>query len=487
MLSNNLISGGDILEEIISAGIDIGTSTTQIVFSRIKLENKASAYTVPEINIIDKNIFYEGNIYFTPLISETEIDGKEIRKIIEKEYINAGVSKEDIKTGAVIITGETARKENAQLITEEISDLAGDFVVAAAGPDLEAIIAAKGAGADKFSKEKNAVVINFDIGGGTTNIAVFKNGEVIDTACFDIGGRLIKMNKQGEIIYISEKIKNTADNMGLKLYLGKKVRKQELEQLAVKMAEILSDIIYSKDKSSQYNYLITNHDLNMNYNPDYISFSGGVADYIGISDNSDHYSLYNDLGIILGEKITESLLYKKSKVLKSHETIRATVVGAGSHTTEISGSTIYYNGDYFPLKNIPIIKINEENYSSNQEILESIKRKLSWFNVGNGGQLTALSFKGKKNFSFKEISELAEIIIEGAQKIIKSNLPLVTILEHDAAKVLGQTLNNKLNRKKEIVSLDGIKVQNGDYLDIGKPLAGGKVLPVIIKTLIFDN
>jgi len=146
------------LEEIISAGIDIGTSTTQIVFSRIKLENKASAYTVPEINIIEKNIFYEGNIYFTPLISEKIIDGKQIRKIIEKEYKNAGVSKEEVKTGAVIITGETARKENAQLITEEISDLAGDFVVAAAGPDLEAIIAAKGAGSDKVSKEKNAAV-----------------------------------------------------------------------------------------------------------------------------------------------------------------------------------------------------------------------------------------------------------------------------------------------------------------------------------------
>lgn len=475
------------MEEIISAGIDIGTSTTQIVFSRIKLENKASAYTVPEINIIEKNIFYEGNIYFTPLISEKIIDGKQIRKIIEKEYKNAGVSKEEVKTGAVIITGETARKENAQLITEEISDLAGDFVVAAAGPDLEAIIAAKGAGSDKVSKEKNAVVINFDIGGGTTNIAVFKNGEIIDTACFDIGGRLLKIDNQGKITYLSEKVEKIANNLGLKLSLGRKAKKYELEQLAEKMAEILSEVIYSENKSSGYNYLIANHDLNMHYKPDYISFSGGVADYIGSSDDSHHYSLYNDLGIILGKKITESLLYTKSNILKTNETIRATVVGAGSHTTEISGSTIYYNGDFFPLKNIPIIKINEENYYNNKEIIESINRKLNWFNVGNGSQLTALSFIGKKNFSFKEVTELADIIIESTQEIINSGLPLIIILEHDAAKVLGQTLNNKLAKQKEIVSLDGIKVQNGDYLDIGKPLAGGRVLPVIIKTLIFDN
>jgi len=482
------------LEEIISAGIDIGTSTTHVVFSKIKLENRASAYSVPEINIIDKKIFYMSEIYFTPLISETEINGAEIRKIIENEYKKAGISQNEVKTGAVIITGETARKENAQIITEEISDLAGDFVVAAAGPDLEAIIAAKGAGIDKVSEKENALIINFDIGGGTTNIAVFKDGEVIDTACFDIGGRLIKINENFEISYISQKIKELAEMNDLKLAEGKKIDDFDLNKLAEKMAEILTKIVYGGDKDAEYKNLITNHDLNETYSPDYISFSGGVADYIGETNNSEHYSLYNDLGIILAKKITQSKLYQKSNVLKSEETIRATVVGAGSHTTEISGSTIFYNEDIFPIKNIPIVKIKEDNYGLDRELIEAVKRKLNWFKFENGEQLAALSFRGKKNYSFNEILDLADIIIKSAADIINSNKPLIIILEHDAAKVLGQTLNKKLKNEKTksksskaIISIDGIRVQNGDYIDIGKPLAGGKVLPIIIKTLVFDN
>src|SRR6056297_574095 len=129
------------METIISAGIDIGTSTTQLVFSKITLENIASGFTVPKINIIDKKIIYKSDIYITPLISDDEIDSVGLRNIIEREYLKAGISKSEVSTGAVIITGETARKKNAELISKEMSDLAGDFVVASAGPDLEAIIA----------------------------------------------------------------------------------------------------------------------------------------------------------------------------------------------------------------------------------------------------------------------------------------------------------------------------------------------------------
>lgn len=475
------------METIISAGIDIGTSTTQIVFSKITLENIASDYTVPQINIIDKKIIYKSDIYITPLLSEDEIDSDGLRDIIEKEYFKAGISKSEVSTGAVIITGETARKKNAELISKEMSDLAGDFVVASAGPDLEAIIAAKGAGVDKLSKKENAFVINFDIGGGTTNIAVFDSGEIIDTACFDIGGRLIKIDDEQQIYYVSEKLKKLAASLNIELEQGREIAIDELEVLAEKMSDILTETLFAEAKSDNYRYLITNHDLNKKYNADYISFSGGVADYIGNKNHKDNYDKYNDLGIILGEKITESRLYKENNIFKAEETIRATVVGAGSHTTNISGSTITYTSDILPIKNIPVVKINENDINSEAEFETTVKRKMNWYDLENGHQAAALALKGKKNYSFAEITRLAEMIIESEKEIIESEFPLIVILEHDAAKVLGQTLNRLLDHKKSIVSLDGIKISDGDYIDIGKPLAGGKVLPVIIKTLIFDN
>ena len=94
-------------EVILSVGIDIGTSTTQLIFSRLTIENRASSYTVPRIQIVDKEVIYRSLIYFTPLKSNTEIDAEAGKKIVRDEYQSAGIKPEDVQTGAVIITGET--------------------------------------------------------------------------------------------------------------------------------------------------------------------------------------------------------------------------------------------------------------------------------------------------------------------------------------------------------------------------------------------
>ena len=157
---------------ILSVGIDIGTSTTQLIFSRLTIENRASSYTVPRIDIVDKEVIYRSKIYFTPLRSATEIDAEAVKRIVREEYQAAGMTPEMLRTGAVIITGETARKENANEVLEALSDLAGDFVVATAGPDLESVLSARGAGTDALSKEKRTAIANVDIGGGTIDLSI---------------------------------------------------------------------------------------------------------------------------------------------------------------------------------------------------------------------------------------------------------------------------------------------------------------------------
>ena len=207
-------------EEILSVGIDIGTSTLQLIFSKIYIENRGSSFTVPQIKIIGKEVIYRSEIYETPLISETVIDTKNVKKIIENEYKKANIKYEDVSTGAVIITGDTARKENAKEVLETLSGMAGDFVVATAGPDLESIIAGKGSGAYTFSEEKNTSIVNFDVGGGTTNNVIFNRGEVEDTTCLDIGGRLIKFDENRKIKYIFEKMFEIAKYVDVSIKLG---------------------------------------------------------------------------------------------------------------------------------------------------------------------------------------------------------------------------------------------------------------------------
>lgn len=474
-------------ENILSVGIDIGTSTTQLIFSNLIIENTASGFSVPRISIVDKNVFYKSDIYFTPLISQTKIDGAKIREIVENEYAKANIKKEDIQTGAVIITGETARKENANDVLLNLSGFSGDFVVATAGADLEGIIAGKGAGAHIYSKENFKTVANVDIGGGTSNISVFKNGEVKETGCLDIGGRLIKLDANKKVIYIADKIKQIMDIKGLKLEIGDIATYENIKPIADLMTSIIEESIGVKPKTNLLDICITNKGISDNNNIECISFSGGVANYIYNDEPIDDYFKFNDIGIILGESIkNSSLLYEKIALIKPLETIRATVVGAGSHTTEISGSTITFTKENFPIKNLPILKILNEEEQSEQSIATSIKDKLNWFKLENELQKIAIAIDGKKNPSFNDINMYARGLISGMEEIIQKDLPIIIIVENDMAKVLGQTIHSILNFEKEIICIDSIKVLNGDYIDIGSPISENRVLPVVIKTLVFN-
>ncbi len=244
-------------EELLSVGIDIGTSTTQLIFSKLYIENMASNYTVPRIAIVDKEIIYKSNIYFTPLLSQNRIDGEKIRDLIQEEYHKAGIEKPRIQTGAVIITGETARKENAKEVLEYLSDFAGDFVVATAGPDLESIIAGKGAGADIYAKEHNVKVVNIDIGGGTSNIAVFQRGEVIQTGCMDIGGRLIKVDVQThQITYIAPKLRKLIQDNHWEIETGMIADNQILQPIIEVMVKALEESLGLCPKTYFYFLLI---------------------------------------------------------------------------------------------------------------------------------------------------------------------------------------------------------------------------------------
>ncbi len=451
-------------ETLLSVGIDLGTSTTQLVFSRLHLKNRAAAFTVPQMEIAEKEILYKSDIHFTPLLDDSTIHGGGVREIVAEEYRRAGISLSQVDTGAVIITGETARKENAETVLAELSAFAGDFVVATAGPHLESVLAGKGSGAEEYSREHHCSLLHFDIGGGTTNMVLYQNGKICSTGCLNIGGRLVKV-KDGVITYLSPVLSGLTN-----LQVGQKATETELLPLCQVLVNTLEDMVFGTGERIPPS-LRTTPLMELPEKIDILSFSGGVADFIYTETQEDVFR-YGDIGVLLGRAISKSQLYS-AKTIRPSETIRATVVGAGSHSTQLSGSTISYGGVEFPLKSMPVLALTEEEQS---HLGNAIREKRAWFSSP-----PAIFFPGWKNPSFEQISQAAEEIHASAGDIS----PLVIVVGADMGKALGQALLAR--GQKALVCVDSLYMESGAYLDIGPPVAGGTVLPVVIKTLIFEK
>lgn len=457
------------METMLSVGIDIGTTTTQLVISRLTLQNAQASFGVPDFRIAKKEVLFRSGVHFTPLLSDTEIDAEGVRAIVEAEYRASGIDRAEIRTGAVIITGETARKENARQVLDALAGFAGDFVVATAGPALESVLAGKGAGAEDASRTHGAV-LNLDIGGGTTNFALFEHGQVHDTGCLNVGGRLVKVDDAARLTYVSPVLRPFFD-----LTVGQKMSAERLAPVAQLLTEVLEEAVGLREPSGLLEQFVTDKLVTLQKTP-LLSFSGGVADLIG--DEERPPFLYGDLGVLLGRAIARSRLCAGA-FLRARETIRATVIGAGSHATTLSGSTIFYDGVRFPMKNLPVAALDADDEAQEAEELACrIRRKTAV--VSPGGEPSVLALRGKQSPRFSELCRLADGIALGLRSMPP---PYVIAVQRDMGKALGQALGTLLPHTG-LVCLDCVTLQDGMYLDIGTPVANGQALPVVIKTLV---
>ncbi|WP_274952675.1 ethanolamine ammonia-lyase reactivating factor EutA [Angelakisella massiliensis] len=473
-------------DDILSVGVDIGTSTTQVIFSRLRVENTANYFTIPRATIVDKEVVYKSPVHLTPLVNESLLDGDAVRALVEGDFRQAGFRPGDTGTGAVIITGESARKENSRLVLEKLSGLAGDFVVATAGPDLEAIIAGKGSGAQAYSEQRACTVMNLDIGGGTTNLALFDQGDVIAKGCLDIGGRLVRLAPDGTVLSISPPAAAVAQTIHLPLEVGKRAEPAQLEALTGEMAHLLEQQMGLCPQQPLLRQIETPGATPcvLPKAVQAICFSGGVADLIYRAEETDPLR-YGDIGVYLGRAIRQSRLLSAFRLVEPEETIRATVVGAGTYTTTLSGSTIHYSRDVFPLKNIPVVRVSageqERCFQGDSSLLET---KLRWFIHQSDAEYPALVLPGKKSPAYRELEKLAHSLSQAAAALLPPTAPLLLVIETDMAKALGQCVS-RLAPERTVVAIDSIKAGSGDYLDLGRPLLGGMAIPVVVKTLIF--
>lgn len=472
--------------ELISVGIDIGSAGTQVIFSRLWLrrigEDLSSRYVV-----VSREPIYLSPVTLTPYISDDRIDERQIGKIIDQAYHEARISPEDVDTGVVILTGEAIRRQNAQAIGEVIASHGGKFVCAAAGHNMEALLAAFGSKAALISYEKNSRILNIDIGGGTTKLAVVENGKVLETAAFYIGGRLIVVDEHNRIVRLDPGGKYLAKQIGYDWNVGDAVSREQLRQLTDWMAQAIITAIYKRPLPPEIAQLFLTPLLNDVDGFDGIMFSGGVAEYVYERETQD----FGDLGLLLGEALRKKIEENQFPwpVLPAGECIRATVVGASQYSIQVSGNTNFIsNPENLPKRNLQVLHpvYDFSGEIDSDALAQAIEGHFQKFDLLEGEANAALAFKWYWDPSYHRVAAFAEGIEKGLKQTIANGKPIVIILDGDIARTVGRILREERSIQNEIVSIDGIILQDFDFIDIGTMLEPSMTVPVTIKSLIFS-
>ncbi|MHA2502079.1 MAG: ethanolamine ammonia-lyase reactivating factor EutA [Candidatus Kariarchaeaceae archaeon] len=475
--------GGEIDEiRLTSVGVDVGSSTSHLIFSELLLRRDEKSAS-RRFYVDERRILYESEIIDTPLIDPTTINVNELIEFFQGEYQKAGFNPEEINTGAVIVTGETAKKQNAAEIVSRLSNDAGKFVSATAGPNFESMLAAMGSGMTARSEETGKSVLSVDIGGGTSNMAISRGGEVVSTACISVGGRLLAV-EDSKIWRIDVPARKVMKHLGMTYEVGDTIPEEDVKKIADTFAEVLREVISGPTTTELAKELMMTSDLDFGIQVDEIAFSGGVAELI-----YNHGSKYRDIGHYLADSINQLRGKYIAPVVEPENKIRATVIGAGAYSLTISGSTSFSDDHIpFPLRNIPVIKVDVDRERLSMEHVEQeIRKSFERFDITEGTESVALYFKDPVRAAYKRLKLFAQALASALPKSIANDIPIVLVFERDIGNSVGNVIRRESEIKKNLLAIDELILSEGDWIDIGDPLVNGQVFPVTVKSLVFNK
>ena len=473
---------------LVSVGIDIGSSGTQVIFSRIKLrrmgEDLSSRYFV-----VSRETLFQSPVALTPYQSETRIDEAGLGAIIDQAYRAAGLHPDDIDTGAVILTGEALRRENAQAIAAILAEQGGEFVCAAAGHHMESMLAAYGSGAARLSHDAAQRVLNIDIGGGTTKLAILEGGKVKGTAAVHIGGRLQVVDAARQIVRLDPAGRHLALAAGFDWQLGDAAPLAAMQAVAEGMADALIAAISASPLPPEIEALYLTDPLAAFGPIDGVMFSGGVAEYVYGRETRDFGDMGRLFGTALRRKIDAGAL--PWPVLPAGECIRATALGASEYSVQLSGNTTYISnpGQLLPRRNLQVLQPSYDCGAAIDpgQMAQAIRRHFKAFDLVEGETEVALAFRWSGPPSYQRIAAFAQGIVQAMASTLAQKLPLYVILDGDLAHTLGKLLREEMGIASEILVIDGIVLWDFDYIDLGRIRMPSQTVPVTVKSLVFSQ
>ncbi|MEO6407807.1 MAG: ethanolamine ammonia-lyase reactivating factor EutA [Burkholderiaceae bacterium] len=469
--------------ELRTVGIDIGTSTSHLLFARVTLKRLAQDLSSRFV-VIDRRVLWRSEIVLTPFLPDGTIDAHALGHFIAHAYHDAGLTRRDIDCGAVILTGEAIKQKNARAIDEIFAAESGKFVCATAGHKLECILAAHGSGATDLSLRRGACGLHVDVGGGTTKLAMIDRGRIVGVAAFAVGGRALARDASGAWTRIDESARVAARHLGLAAVPATFADAAVRAALAERLATIVVDQIIGNTLDELGQALQLTEPLARSIEPSFVTFSGGVAEYIYRHESADH----GDIAQLLADAIVRQVVARVAiPVVEPMERIRATVIGASQFTVQVSGKTIYVpDKTVLPVRNVPVVELGLSlaGEIDIDGIVDAFARRADLRGVAPLARL-ALAFAWDGEPDHARLLAMASAIVRFAAPGGRRDETLFLMIDGDIGASLGRILHDELRLDAKIVSIDSIKVRELDFVDIGEWLDPPGVLPVVVKSLLF--
>ncbi|MGW1208931.1 ethanolamine ammonia-lyase reactivating factor EutA [Streptomyces sp. NPDC002499] len=471
-----------------SVGMDIGSSGTQVVFSRLHLRRLGEDLT-SRYHVVRRETLYRSPVELTPYTDDQYIDAAGLGSIIDTAYREAAVGPDAVDTGVVILTGEALRRRNAEAVTGILAERGGELVTASAGHHMEAMLAAYGSGAAQVSYESRRRVLNVDIGGGTTKFAVLEGGEVVATAALHVGGRLLVVDEAGRLVRLDPAGGDHAARAGFTWKTGDSVTHAELTAVAESMADALIDAVTGDPPPAHVRDLYLTDPLADPGPIDGVMFSGGVAEYVYGREDTDFGDLGRRLGRALRRRLDAGALPYPE--LPAGECIRATALGASEYSVQLSGNTgcVSDPDALLPRRNLQVLRpVHELGEVVDPGAVEAaVRGRLLALDVAQTGAdiALALSFSGLP--SHERLLPFARGIRDAVAERTAAGRPLYIVLDGDVAMTLGRLLREELDVTGDLLVIDGLSLRDFDYVDLGRLRLPSNTVPVTIKSLVFGR
>ena len=472
--------------ELTTVGIDIGSSTSHLIFAGVRLQRKTQALS-SQFVVVDRKVLWKSPILLTPFAVDGTIDAARLGRFIADSYAEAGFARDAIDTGAVILTGEAIKRRNAHALADLFATDSGRFVCACAGHHLECALAAHGSGAVAMSRESGHTILNVDVGGGTTKLARVEAGRVVSTGAIAVGGRLLAFDTRRRLTRIDDSARLAAEAAGVAVALGEKPDPVALEATVDALADAVIAMIRGEAPAPLGRALLLTEPLAAGAKPDRVMFSGGVSEYIYDRETRDFGDIARALAARLARACAEHRI--AAPLGEPLEGIRATVIGAAQFTVQVSGKTIHLpRPGVLPVHNIPVVHLGLDLAGpiDVRAISAGFAAAASKLDLDPAAR-HALAFAWHGEPNHPRLLAMATAIMRFAAPTGRRAEALFLVIDGDIGASIGRILRDELRLDGDIVSIDGVTLRELDFVDVGEMLQPSGVVPVVIKSLLFPG